>query len=170
MTGEPQEVNMQKRLYRSRSERMIWGVCGGIANYFDIDPTIVRLIAVLLGVLTNLVAVIAYIVLAIVIPLEGSKTTTPKEAVRENVAEMRESASQLGRDISSSFSKEGAGSGGVAKSRPRNQIILGIVLVALGILFLLVNFGWFWWLRWGNVWPVILIVVGLIVVLYARRR
>ena len=37
-----------KRLYRSRRDVMICGVCGGIAEYFDIDPTIVRLIAVVL--------------------------------------------------------------------------------------------------------------------------
>ena len=30
---------MEKKLYRSRSDRMIWGVCGGLAKYFDIDPT-----------------------------------------------------------------------------------------------------------------------------------
>jgi phage shock protein C len=39
---------MEKRLYRSRTDRVIWGVCGGLAKYFDIDPTIVRVIAVLL--------------------------------------------------------------------------------------------------------------------------
>lgn len=38
---------MVKRLYRSRDERKIWGVCGGIAEYFEVDPTIIRLIAVL---------------------------------------------------------------------------------------------------------------------------
>lgn len=36
-----------KRLYRSRTNRMIWGVCGGLAEYFNIDPVIVRIIAVL---------------------------------------------------------------------------------------------------------------------------
>ena len=40
---------MEKRLYRSRDDRMIWGVCGGLAQYFNIDPTIVRIIAVLLA-------------------------------------------------------------------------------------------------------------------------
>ena len=39
---------MTKRLYRSKRDVMICGVCGGIAEYFDIDPTIVRLVAVVL--------------------------------------------------------------------------------------------------------------------------
>ncbi|TET17936.1 MAG: PspC domain-containing protein [Dehalococcoidia bacterium] len=60
---------MQKRLYRSKDERMIWGVCGGLAKYFDVDPTIIRLVAVL-TLFLGLVGVLAYIILAIVIPLE----------------------------------------------------------------------------------------------------
>ncbi len=39
---------MEKRLHRSRTEKIIGGVCGGLGEYFDIDPTIVRLITVLL--------------------------------------------------------------------------------------------------------------------------
>ena len=39
---------MQKRIYRSRKEEMIAGVCGGLGEYFDIDPVIMRLIFVLL--------------------------------------------------------------------------------------------------------------------------
>ena len=58
-----------KRLYKSRTNRMIAGVCGGIAEYFDVDPTIIRLIAVLLlfvGVFVG--GVIAYIIAAAIIP------------------------------------------------------------------------------------------------------
>ena len=60
---------MQKRLYRSKDERMIWGVCGGLAKYFDVDPTIIRLVAVL-TLFLGLAGVLVYIILAIVIPLE----------------------------------------------------------------------------------------------------
>lgn len=56
-----------KRLYKSRSSRMICGVCGGVAEYFNIDPTIVRLIfaALCLGAGSGIVL---YIIAAIVIP------------------------------------------------------------------------------------------------------
>lgn len=47
---------------------MICGVCGGIANYFNIDPTLVRLLCVLLGATGS--GIVAYIVAAIIIPLE----------------------------------------------------------------------------------------------------
>lgn len=57
-----------KRLYRSRTDRKLGGVCGGIASYFGIDPTIVRLLTVLL-ILTGL-SILIYIVMWIVIPEE----------------------------------------------------------------------------------------------------
>ena len=58
-----------KRLYRSRKNRMLGGVCGGIAEYFEIDPVIVRLIAVALFFVGGS-AVLAYIIALIVIPYE----------------------------------------------------------------------------------------------------
>jgi len=70
-----------KRLYRSRDENMIWGVCGGIAKYFSIDPTIVRLIAVL-TLFFGLTCVLAYIVLAIVMPLEPEELAKIQEILK----------------------------------------------------------------------------------------
>lgn len=60
---------MAKKLYRSKKSRKIAGVCGGIAEYFDIDPTIVRLITLIL-VLSAGGGLIAYIIAWIVIPEE----------------------------------------------------------------------------------------------------
>lgn len=62
MTKEP------KRLYRSRKDRMIAGVCGGIAEYFNIDPVIVRVIAVLLLFPGGLPGLVPYLVLWIIVP------------------------------------------------------------------------------------------------------
>ena len=58
---------MNKRLYRSNRDIMVCGVCGGIAEYFDIDPTIVRLVAVLL-VCGGGSGLLAYLVAALIIP------------------------------------------------------------------------------------------------------
>lgn len=60
---------MKKRLYRSRDERMIWGVCGGIAKYFDVDPTLIRLVAVL-SLFLGFAGLLVYPILTIVMPLE----------------------------------------------------------------------------------------------------
>lgn len=67
---------MTKRLYRSTHDRKIAGVCGGIAEYFGIDPTIVRVIAVLLLLPGGLPGFVPYVVLWIVVPLAPSTTTS----------------------------------------------------------------------------------------------
>jgi phage shock protein C len=58
-----------KRLYRSRDERVIWGICGGMAKYFNTDPVLVRVLWVLSLFLCGF-GVLAYIILIFVIPLE----------------------------------------------------------------------------------------------------
>jgi phage shock protein C len=68
---------VKKRLYRSEKDRRIAGVCGGLANYMDADPTLVRLITVLLGVVTGIAPfVIAYLVAILIVPLEPQTGTT----------------------------------------------------------------------------------------------
>ena len=61
-----------KKLYRSREQRMISGVCGGIGTYFNTDPTIIRLAGVLLSFFFSLGfgGVLAYIICAVIIPEE----------------------------------------------------------------------------------------------------
>ena len=58
-----------KRLYRSRDNRMISGVCAGLAEYMDVDPTIVRLLAVL-GLFAGGATFWAYLVMMLVVPEE----------------------------------------------------------------------------------------------------
>ncbi len=58
---------MEKRLYKSISDKKICGVCGGIAEYFEIDSTIVRLAWILFTVLGGS-GIIAYIIAALVMP------------------------------------------------------------------------------------------------------
>ena len=58
---------MQKRLYRSNANRMLAGVCGGIAEYFNIDPTIVRIIWVI-ATLFGFAGAVIYIAGAFIIP------------------------------------------------------------------------------------------------------
>ena len=56
-----------KRIYRSRQDRMVCGVCGGIAEYFDLDPSLVRLGGIIFSAMGGS-GFIAYIIAAIVIP------------------------------------------------------------------------------------------------------
>ena len=64
---------MNKRLYRVESGKMIAGVCGGIAEYFNLDPTIVRLAWIIFCACGGS-GVLAYVIAAIVIPSESSGT------------------------------------------------------------------------------------------------
>ncbi len=58
---------MEKKLFRSKNNKKICGVCGGLAEYFNMDPTIVRLVAVVLT-LAGGCGVLAYIIAAFIIP------------------------------------------------------------------------------------------------------
>lgn len=60
-----------KKLYRSRTNRMVCGVCGGIAEYFNIDPTIVRLALILVSCFGWGSGIIAYFIAAVVVPDEN---------------------------------------------------------------------------------------------------
>ena len=60
-----------KRLFRSKKNRMLFGVCGGLGEYFNTDPTIIRLIAVIAGFFTIGTVFLVYLVSAIIIPEEN---------------------------------------------------------------------------------------------------
>jgi phage shock protein C len=67
---------MNKRLYRSRESKIIGGVCGGLGEYFELDPTLVRIITVLLFLLPG-IGILSYIVAWILIPLRPLEVTPP---------------------------------------------------------------------------------------------
>ena len=73
---------MTKRLYRSTTDRMIAGVCGGIAEYFNIDPAIVRIVAVILLLPGGLPGFLPYVILWIVVPEDTAKPKTVRRKAR----------------------------------------------------------------------------------------
>ncbi len=130
-----------KRLYKSRRDRVIAGVCGGVGEYFDIDPVLIRIIWVFLAVLGGS-GFIAYIIGMIIIPerpLEDMpEDFDPQEAKQEN--------------------------------RSRSQTIWGIILIGLGLFILFQQFplfsffsSKFWYVSWGIIFPVFLIIIGGII-------
>lgn len=80
-----------KRLYRSRNDRMIAGVAGGLAVYLNIDPLFVRLGFLLLTFL-NGVGILLYLTLWLMTPIEDSAAPDTRAQMRENVDEMRAAA------------------------------------------------------------------------------
>jgi phage shock protein PspC (stress-responsive transcriptional regulator) len=76
----------KKRLYRSRNERMLAGVCGGIGEYFDIDPTVIRILFVLFALVIG-GGILLYIILLIIMPLEPDSSMGAVEVVEQESEE-----------------------------------------------------------------------------------
>lgn len=126
---------MTKRLYRSRKDVMIAGVCGGMAEYFDVDPIIVRILMVLL-VFAGGAAILIYLLGWLIIPKAPEGTEAPATT-----------------DTSSSETAENKGD--------RGRLLAGLILLILGFIFLASNF--IPWFQFGKLWPLLLIVIGIVV-------
>lgn len=83
-----------QKLTRSQSERMIAGVCGGLAQYFSVDPTLVRLLFVILAVAGG-AAIPVYVILWVVLPQEGAPQLTTQSTIQSNLTEMRDQAQSV---------------------------------------------------------------------------
>ncbi len=174
---------------------MIAGVCGGLAEYFGIDPTLVRIAAVVLA-LANGVGLLAYLVLWIVVPEEGGRAmyeqwTAPQEGAGPVAAGQQDSAAvpptpQAGGpanpDPGAQAPPEPPRPASPAWTPPappqpappehsaprRGGLAGGLILIALGALFLVSEFvpG----LDIGRLWPLILVAIGVSIILRSGRR
>ena len=91
-----------KRLYRSRSNRVVAGVAGGLGEAFNVDPVIVRLVFVVLG-LMNGFGVLLYLAMWLLVPNENSTAVDAREQVRESVGEMQTAAESLVQRVRGMF-------------------------------------------------------------------
>ena len=151
---------MNSKLYRSRTDRMVAGVCGGLGAYIRLDPTIIRLAFVLLA-LGNGVGVILYLVLWFIIPYEGEGEPGASDTIRAGANEIAERARQAGQELKQAL-------GG---PNPQAALVVGAALVVLGTIFLIdnLNLPWLRWVRFDVLWPVLLIVGGALLI-YRRTR
>ncbi len=147
-----------ERLYRSSSERMVAGVCGGFGEYFGIDPTVVRVVFVLVTIVTVfLLGIAAYLALWLIIPSEESLGRTTRESMRKNVEEIAQSARDLGSEVQATLS----GAKKAEVTHMERLSLVGLVLVIVGILFLVGNFNPLGWLHWDRLWALIVVAIGL---------
>lgn len=153
-----------KRLYKSRTERMIDGVCGGVAEYLGIDPVLVRIAFVLL-VFAGGIGVVVYLIGMILMPAGPVPATPPATATAP--AEGSAPGSQVEGGTPANPAGIVAGSGNTSTSTAR---IIGIGFVVLGGLLLLGNLGisfcdhW-WGLSWGAIGPILVIAAGVALIL-----
>lgn len=147
---------------------MIAGVCGGLAEYFSVDPTLLRIAFVALAFL-NGAGLILYIILAIVMPEEekdsekklSAEADTSAESAKDNVA--KDSEVQQVKEEAHFKEKEGKEVEASTESQGL-RTIFGAALVTLGLFFLLQQiFPWLQ-IRWQFVWPFVIIIVGLLII------
>jgi phage shock protein PspC (stress-responsive transcriptional regulator) len=160
---------MEKRLYRSRTDRMLGGVCGGLGKYFNVDPSLVRLVFVLLFVFGGS-GFLLYLILWIVLPEEGRAYASSDETTRANTQEIADRARQIGEDVKAAFGGAPAPGGALPEARPTSGAwLLGAVLIVLGVMFLLGNlvpriFSF------GQWWPILLVLIGIAMLVGQFRR
>ncbi|MCA9390438.1 PspC domain-containing protein [candidate division WWE3 bacterium] len=158
----------QKTLRRSATNQVIAGVCGGIAEYFQVDPTIVRVIFVILG-LTPGPGILLYIILWLIIPGPTSNSKPGEDTIREGFKEMEEKIESFGDSIEEKFDHEDdtepvqsdSTQNHYEKRQQSGPSWLGIALLIIGGWFLLENLGFLRIFDLGRLWPLLLIFFGI---------
>jgi len=165
-----------KKLYRSRANRILAGVSGGLGEYFDIDPIIVRIIFILLA-LGHGAGVLIYVILALVIPSNPGQFKTKSdlgEKAKEVARELNDKAQKLAEDIRDRRKEEYPNP---RQSRNRGRNIIGFILIIIGLVALANVFFPLDWLGWNVFWPLIMIAIGFFLIFrdredrpYSRRQ
>jgi phage shock protein PspC (stress-responsive transcriptional regulator) len=158
-------MEKNKRLYRSAKSKVFGGVAGGIAEYFDIDPIIIRLLFVIIAFAGGGGAIV-YLILWIALPLEPITPYTMNMGSSEpfNAGNPDDqSTSEFGTGTSNPFNIP-------VKPENRNSLIGGVVLISIGIIFFANRF--IPNINFHNLWPLVLVVIGgvLIATSLAERK
>lgn len=147
-------------MYRSKTDSVIAGVCGGLGEYFDVDSTIIRIIFVILTVWGG-VGVILYIVGMFVMPYrEGDKVKKGDDKSKGKEEKFEETIKSTASDIRENIKNN--------HHENRGSVVFGLILLLLGVMFLMRNF--FSWFDFDVFWPVLLILVGFMLIAGAGKR
>ncbi|HUI31734.1 MAG TPA: PspC domain-containing protein [Candidatus Acidoferrales bacterium] len=147
---------MERRLYRSRKNRVIAGVAGGLGEYFDIDPVFIRVIFVV-ATLAGASGLLAYIILWIVVPKERLmfETNTPTSEGATNMAEGSSGEKQYSNYEYRRHKRNGG-------------VMGGLILIVIGGLFLADNYLPHF--SFSDTWPLILVAIGIGLILNSIKR
>src|SRR5919198_131889 len=167
------------RLERSVTNKVIAGVCGGIGEYLAIDATLVRVFFIL-----------AYIVLIFVMPLPGRPTGSLAASAGTTANEVAENLRRVAEDVrggirgsssSTTDARESTSASDVGETAPtvdpqqsareaeRRRSAFGYLLITLGVVFLLGNLGFFRFIQWQLVWPLLLVGLGALLLVQRAR-
>jgi phage shock protein C len=153
---ERNECKMNKILYKSNSNRVLTGVCGGIGEYLNLDPTLVRIIVIIATPFTGFTTIIAYIIAAIIIPEENIMQTNNTQANQQDKSE----------NIDDSYHDKPNKSNNI--NNEKTLFYIGGILLCIGILAILKEI--FKSIGFGDViLPAILLIIGGIFIYRAYK-
>jgi phage shock protein C len=151
--------NKIKKLYRSSTNKIIFGVCGGLGEYLEVDPLIIRILFVLLTVAGGS-GVIIYLFLAILMPKDTE--AEGKISASNFSEEAKKRTQELAKDL-----KEQHG----WLDNARN--IIGIIVVLVGLNYLISElFGYsiFGAIKWGIIWALVIIIIGFVILTKSNNK
>jgi phage shock protein C len=158
---------MPTRLERSTTNKVIGGVCGGIAEYLQVDPTLVRVFFVISIFLTAGLAILGYIVLLVLMPQPGAHPPFVQQTASTAPGDPAAGSTAMGETTVMTRPAPAPEDPAAAE---RRRATFGYFLVALGIVFLLANLGAFRIVRWDLVWPLVFIGAGALLLAQRVRR
>lgn len=158
---------MSTRLERSASNRVIGGVCGGIAEYLQVDATLIRVFFVIAAVFTAGLFFLAYLVLLVLMPMPGQAAPFVQQPAQAPAASAVD-PSDPAATTTPLLPPPPPPVDPVTAERRRATI--GFFLIAIGAVFLLGNLGAFRIVRWDLIWPLVLVGIGVLLLAQRARR
>ncbi len=165
---------MEKKLYRNDHDKMLAGVCSGIAEYLRIEVTIVRIVVILLTLLLVLSPVIAYLILWIVLPVNPSRMNNFNSFYNQgnNPYGMPNDANNFNNASNTDYNKWNTPNFDFSKTNinpesfktkdSKGRTIAGAVLLVLGCIFLARELEVVpYWFNISRLWPLILVLIGV---------
>ena len=157
------DSKMNKKLYRSNRDKMLGGVAGGLADYFDVDPTIVRVVFVI-SLFLGGTGILAYVLLWIIVPEAPFVFNMPKGDAGQNKTEEYENKENTENNYQQTNSNSQNNFAQVYEQqkeiqRKKRSTFFGVALIILGFIFLADT--WIPHLHFSHFFPIILIAIGI---------
>jgi phage shock protein C len=148
-----------RKIYRSRKDRIIFGVCGGIAEYYNIESLWVRVVFIFLGI-TGAIGFVLYVALAILMPLNPVKSISDKkpEEVGATAEEFRDRVKGLASELRNDPKVD------------RRRNLLGLLIVTIGVIAFFNELFPNFWIGWKVLWPMIIILIGFTFISNAKSN
>jgi phage shock protein PspC (stress-responsive transcriptional regulator) len=145
---EKQKEDDIKKIYRSKEDKMIAGVCGGIAEYLRIDSVWVRLVF-FISIFINGIGLLAYLILWVIIP------DNPDQEDKENKEDKK--SKKVSQEKSQNITEK------TNTHDNHSRLIVGSILIFIGVIFMLKEF--FKLFDWSIFWAIFFIGIGIILLI-----